>query len=155
MKTLEEYNANLPQDASKLSILKSYNNQDGEFSEIDQYPGQLGEVGALLKLFKYKFIVGGPNAQRPVMFVDGDESFTKTGTEFTIGHETSLKRENNEEFFKKFNVFTCTIFKLFFHLFNLIFFLFPFKTSIHSFRFFRNSQFTFFINEFLQQFKIF
>jgi len=103
MKTLEEYNANLPQDASKLSILKSYNNQDGEFSEIDQYPGQLGEAGALLKLFKYKFIVGGPNAQRPAMFVDGDESFTKTGTEFTIGHETSLKRENNEEFFKKFN----------------------------------------------------
>ena len=35
---------------------------------------------ALLKLFKYKFIVGGNNANRPLMFVDGDESFTKTGT---------------------------------------------------------------------------
>ena len=103
MEVLEQYNSNLPENSQKLSILKSYNNQDGEFSEIDQYPGQLGEEGALLKLFKYKFIVGGPNAQRPVMFVDGDESFTKTGTEYTIGHETSLKRENHIEFAKKFN----------------------------------------------------
>ena len=103
LKILEEYNSRLPQNESKLSILKSYNNQDGEFSEIDQYPGQLGEDGALLKFFKYKFIIGGPQAQRPVMFVDGDESFTKTGTEFTIGNETSLKRENHPEFFKKFN----------------------------------------------------
>lgn len=103
LKTLEEYNSCLSNDAPKLSILKSYNNQDGEFSAIDQYPGQLGEAGALLKFFKYKFIVGGPNASRPVMFVDGDESFTKTGTEFTIGHETSLKRENHKEFYQKFN----------------------------------------------------
>jgi len=103
LRTLEEYNSRLSSDAPKLSILKSYNNQDGEFSAIDQYPGQLGEAGALLKFFKYKFIVGGANASRPVMFVDGDESFTKTGTEFTIGHETSLKRENHKEFYKKFN----------------------------------------------------
>ena len=103
MKVLEEYNCSLPNDAPKLSILKSYNNQDGEFSEIDQYPGQLGENGAILKLFKYKFIVGGYNASRPVMYVDGDESYTKTGTEYIIGNETSLKRENNKEFFKKFN----------------------------------------------------
>ncbi len=103
MQVLENYNNQYAQDGSKLSILKSYNNQDGEFSEIDQYPGQLGEAGALLKLFKYKFIVGGQNAQRPVMFVDGDESFTKTGTEKTIGNETSLKRENHKEFYKKFN----------------------------------------------------
>ena len=103
LKELEEYNSKLPENISKLSILKSYNNQDGEFAEIDQYPGQLGEDGALLKFFKYKFIVGGPNAQRPVMYVDGDESFTKTGTEFAIGNETSLKRENHNEFFKKFN----------------------------------------------------
>ena len=103
LKDLEDYNNSVSGEAPKLSILKSYNNQDGEFSEIDQYPGQLSEAGALLKLFKYKFIVGGPQAQRPVMFVDGDESFTKTGTEFTIGNETSLKRENNKEFFLKFN----------------------------------------------------
>ena len=37
------------------------------------------------------------------MFVDGDESFTKVGTEFIIGHETSMKRENNKEFYNKFN----------------------------------------------------
>ena len=103
LKVLEEYNNSLPFGAPKLSILKSYNNQDGEFSEIDQYPGQLGENGAILKLFKYKFIVGGNNASRPVMYVDGDESFTKTGTEHIIGNETSLKRENHPEFFKKFN----------------------------------------------------
>ena len=102
LKILEEYN-NQIYDGPKLSILKSYNNQDGEFSAIDQYPGQLGEAGALLKFFKYKFIVGGNNASRPVMFVDGDESFTKTGTERTIGEETSLIRENNKSFFKKFN----------------------------------------------------
>ncbi|MCR4881046.1 MAG: hypothetical protein K6A44_03745 [bacterium] len=103
LEVLEKYNSSLPEGAPKLSILKSYNNQDGEFSEIDQYPGQLGENGALLKFFKYKFIVGGRNASRPVMFVDGDESFTRTGTEYIIGNETSLKRENNKEFFKKFN----------------------------------------------------
>jgi len=102
LKTLEEYNNNNP-SASKLSILKSYNNQDGEFSAIDQYPGQLSEDGALLKFFKYKFIVGGEKASRPVMFVDGDESFTKVGTERTIGNETSLIRENNKAFYKKFN----------------------------------------------------
>ncbi len=86
-----------------LSVLKTYNNQDGEFRVIDQYPGQLGENGALFKWFKYKFLVGGKYAQRPVMYVDGDESFTKTGIEATIGAEISMQRENNEQFFKKFD----------------------------------------------------
>ena len=103
LKILEEYNRNLPQGAQKLSILKTYNNQDGEFLEIDQYPGQLGENGALFKWFKYRTIVSTPFASRPMLYVDGDESFTKEGTEFTIGNETSMKREDNEEFFKKFN----------------------------------------------------
>ncbi|MDD3436385.1 MAG: hypothetical protein PHC64_04440 [Candidatus Gastranaerophilales bacterium] len=86
-----------------LSILKTYNNQDGEFSVIDQYPGQLGKEGALFKWFKYKFLPGGKNAQRPVLYVDGDESFTKTGIERTIGAEVSMIREKNYEFFAKFD----------------------------------------------------
>ena len=86
-----------------LSILKTYNNQDGEFSCIDQYPGQLGEQGALFKWFKYKFLPGGKFAQRPVLYVDGDESFTKNGIEHAIGEEVSMPREENLDFFKKFN----------------------------------------------------
>lgn len=86
-----------------LSILKTYNNQDGEFSIIDRYPGQLGENGALFKWFKYKFLPGGKLAQRPVLYVDGDESFTKTGIEKTIGNEISMEREENQEFFAKFD----------------------------------------------------
>ena len=40
-------------------MLKTYNNQDGEFRCFDQYPGQLSETGALYKWFKYKFLPGG------------------------------------------------------------------------------------------------
>ena len=86
-----------------LSILKTYNNQDGEFRVIDQYPAQLGENGALYKWFKYKFLPGGKYAQRPMMYVDGDESFTQGGTEYAIGEEVAMKRSDNEEFFKKFD----------------------------------------------------
>lgn len=86
-----------------LSILKTYNNQDGEFRVIDRYPGQLGEKGALFKWFKYKFLPGGKHAQRPILYVDGDESFTKTGIEKTIGNEIPMKRGKNYEFFSKFD----------------------------------------------------
>lgn len=86
-----------------LSILKTYNNQDGEFSVINQYPALLGFNGALFKWFKYKFLPGGKYAQRPVLYVDGDESFTKTGVEKTICNEISLKREFDLNFFKKFD----------------------------------------------------
>lgn len=89
--------------SNPLSILKAYNNQDGEFREIDQYPGQLGESGALFKWFKYKFLVGGKFAQRSCLFVDGDESFTKTGIERIIGKEVSMERNENWDFFEKFN----------------------------------------------------
>ena len=99
---LEQYN-NDSKAKTPLSILKIYNNQDGEFRDIDQYPGQLGEDGALFKWFKYKFLPGGKNAQRPVMFIDGDESFTKTGIEGVIGAEVSMPREKNYKFFNKFN----------------------------------------------------
>ena len=99
---LEHYNTEA-KCKTPLSILKTYNNQDGEFRSIDQYPGQLGEAGALFKWFKYKFLPGGKNAQRPVMFIDGDESFTKTGIESVIGAEVSMPREKNYGFFNKFN----------------------------------------------------
>ena len=83
--------------------LKTYNNQDGEFHCIDQYPAQLGEQGALYKWFKYKFLPGGKYAQRPVMYVDGDESFTQGGIEYTIGEEVAMKRSDNENFYLKFD----------------------------------------------------
>jgi hypothetical protein len=103
LKELEEYNKTLPVGHTRLSILKTYNNQDGEFRAIDQYPGQLGQDGALFKFFKFKFMPMGEYAQRPVLFVDGDESFTKTGTEYVIGNEISMKREKNYAFYSKFD----------------------------------------------------
>lgn len=99
---LANYNVNYKR-GEKLSILKTYNNQDGEFRCIDQYPGQLSETGALYKWFKYKFLPGGKFAQRPMLYVDGDESFTKRGIEMVIGDEISMPRENHYEFYKKFN----------------------------------------------------
>ncbi len=86
-----------------LSILKTYNNQDGEFREINQYPGQLSEEGALFKWFKIKFIPGGKFASRPTLFVDGDESFTRVGIERVISKEISMIRNNEWDFFEKFN----------------------------------------------------
>lgn len=102
-KDLEEYNSELSEGCSSLSILKSYNNQDGEFRAIDQYPGQLSAEGALFKWFKFKFLPGGNKAKRPVMYIDGDESFTKTGIEKVIGAEVAMKRAKNNEFFRKFD----------------------------------------------------
>ena len=86
-----------------LSILKGYNNQDGEFRDINQYPGQLGFQGALFKWFKFKFIPGGKFAQRPTLLIDGDESFTKTGIERIISKETSMVRNFDWDFYEKFN----------------------------------------------------
>ncbi|MBR2430893.1 hypothetical protein IKB17_05480 [bacterium] len=89
--------------STPLSILKTYNNQDGEFKEINRFPAQLGKDGALFKWFKYKFLSGGKFAQRPVMYVDGDESFTNGGIEAVIGNEISMKRNNDYDFFAKFD----------------------------------------------------
>ena len=88
---------------STLSILKTYNNQDGEFEAIDRYPGQLGAEGALFKWFKYKMLPGGKNAERPVLYIDGDESFTQRGIERVIGKEVSMVRERDDEFYSKFD----------------------------------------------------
>ena len=89
--------------SNPLSILKGYNNQDGEFRDINQYPGQLGFQGALFKWFKLKFIPGGKFAARPTLFIDGDESFTKTGIERIISKETSMVRNYDWSFYEKFN----------------------------------------------------
>ena len=99
---LSNYNSSAKK-VTPLSILKSYNNQDGEFEAIDRYPAQLGKEGALFKWFKYKFLPGGAMAQRPVMYIDGDESFTNGGIEAVIGSEVSMKREKDYEFFAKFD----------------------------------------------------
>jgi hypothetical protein len=100
--TLTNYNVDYKEGA-RLSILKAYNNQDGEFREIDQYPGQLTADGALFKWAKYKLIPGGKFAQRPMLYIDGDESFTKRGIEKVIGEEISMEREKNYEFYEKFD----------------------------------------------------
>ncbi len=99
---LTNYNVKFKK-GNMLSILKTYNNQDGEFHCIDQYPAQLGENGALYKWAKYKLLPGGKYAQRPVMYVDGDESFTCGGVEYTIGEEVAMKRADNEDFYRKFD----------------------------------------------------
>lgn len=100
--TLTNYNVDF-KEGKRLSILKAYNNQDGEFRDIDQYPGQLSADGALFKWAKYKLLPGGKFAQRPMLYIDGDESFTKRGIEKVIGEEISMERENNLEFFEKFD----------------------------------------------------
>ena len=99
---LTNYNTKFKK-GNMLSILKTYNNQDGEFHCIDQYPGQLGENGALYKWAKYKLLPGGKFAQRPMMYVDGDESFTCGGVEYTIGEEVAMKRSTNENFYTRFD----------------------------------------------------
>lgn len=99
---LKAYNLKFNNQTS-LSILKTYNNQDGEFREIDQYPAQMGPEGALFKWFKLKFLPSAHSAERPVMYIDGDESFTAIGVEKVIGTEISLTRNNDKSFFTKFD----------------------------------------------------
>ena len=99
---LYSYNTKFKQGCM-LSILKTYNNQDGEFNVIDQYPAQLGEAGALYKWAKYKLLPGGKNAQRPMLYADGDESFTNGGLEYTIGEEVAMKRNTDNDFYSKFD----------------------------------------------------
>lgn len=99
---LTNYNVS-KKNKNYLSILKTYNNQDGEFRCIDQYPGQLGDEGAIFKWFKYKFLPGGKFAQRAVLYVDGDESFTKRGIERVIGEEVAMERAQDYLFYNKFD----------------------------------------------------
>ncbi len=100
--TLTNYNVDL-KDKNYLSFLKTYNNQDGEFEAIDRYPVQLGENGAIFKWFKYKFLPGGKFANRPSMYVDGDETFTAHEIERTVGNEVAMRRNKNYHFFNRFD----------------------------------------------------
>lgn len=99
---LTNYNVGL-KSKNYVSVLKTYNNQDGEFPVFDRYPTQLGENGAIFKWFKYKFLSGGKFANRPVLYVDGDESFTQKEVEKTVGNEISMKRNKNYHFFNRFD----------------------------------------------------
>lgn len=99
---LQDYNSSIYK-SSLLSVLKTYNNQDGEFRTVNRYLGLMDKDEALFKWFKFKFLPGGKLAQRPVMYVDGDESFSKDGIELTIQEEVSLMRSNDEEFYNKFD----------------------------------------------------
>ena len=99
---LQDYNSTVTQN-SLLSVLKTYNNQDGEFRTVNRYLGLMDEEEALFKWFKFRFLPGGKMAQRPIMYVDGDESFSKDGIETTIQEEGSLLRNNDDEFYNKFD----------------------------------------------------
>ena len=99
---LQDYNSTVIKN-SLLSIIKTYNNQDGEFRTVNRYLGLMDKEEALFKWFKFKFLPGGKLAKRPVMYVDGDESFSKDGIEATIQEEVSLIREHDEDFYHKFD----------------------------------------------------
>lgn len=99
---LQDYNSSVFK-SSLLSVLKTYNNQDGEFRTVNRYLGLMDEDEALFKWFKFKFLPAGKLASRPTMYVDGDESFSKDGIEATIQEEVSLIRNNDEAFFNKFD----------------------------------------------------
>ncbi|MDD3150681.1 MAG: hypothetical protein PHV68_07580, partial [Candidatus Gastranaerophilales bacterium] len=49
-----------------------------------------------------RFLTAGNFAQRPFLYIDGDESFTKKGIEEVIGAEKSMKRNSNDDFYQKF-----------------------------------------------------
>ena len=80
-----------------------YNNQDGEYRYINKFPAALGKKGALFKWFILKFIPDFPDAQRPTMYIDGDESFSIGGIERTINNEVFMKRNTDYDFFAKFD----------------------------------------------------
>ena len=99
---LQDYNSTILKN-DLLSIIKTYNNQDGDFRTINRFLGLMDKDEALFKWFKFKFITGGKLANRPCMYVDGDESFSKDGIEATILEEVSLIRENDEDFYNRFD----------------------------------------------------
>ena len=97
---LQDYNS---LTEGSLSILKTYNNQDGAFRTVNRFIGLADKEEALFKWFKLKFLPAGKLAQRPILYCDGDESFSKDGIEMTIKEEVSLIRANDEDFYSKFD----------------------------------------------------
>lgn len=101
-RVLQDYNRNIYNEPF-LSILKTYNNQDGAFRTVNRCIGLCDQDEAIFKWFKFKFLPSGKFAQRPILYCDGDESFTTEGIETTIQEETSLIRYDDEDFYNKFN----------------------------------------------------
>lgn len=99
---LQDYNSTVTKN-SLLSVLKTYNNQDGDFRTVNRYLGSMDRDEAMFKWFKFRFLPAGKLAQRPIMYVDGDESFSKDGIEATIQEEVSLIRNDDEAFYNKFD----------------------------------------------------
>ena len=99
---LQDYN-NSVFKSSLLSILKTYNNHDGDFRTVNRYLGLMDRDEAMFKWFKFKFLPAGKLGNRPCMYVDGDESFSKDGIEATIQDEVSLIRNDDEAFYAKFD----------------------------------------------------
>lgn len=99
---LQNYNSSIFKN-DFLSVIKTYNNQDGDFRTVNRFLGLMDKDEALFKWFKFKFITGGKFANRPCMYVDGDESFSKDGIEATILEEVSLLRDDDDDFYNKFD----------------------------------------------------
>ncbi len=99
---LQNYNNSMLK-SPLLSVIKTYNNQDGYFRTANRFIGLADKEEALFKWFKIKFLPGGKLAQRPCMYVDGDESFSKDGIEATIENEVSLIRADDEDFYNRFD----------------------------------------------------
>ncbi|MBQ9688512.1 hypothetical protein IJV79_02620 [bacterium] len=86
-----------------ITVAKIYNDRFGESGYVHNYPSLLGEKGAIFKWFCLKLLPCGKNAKLPVVYLDGDESFTQEGFIKTIFEYVKLERGKNEEFYKKFN----------------------------------------------------
>lgn len=86
---------------NNLSAVKIYNDI---FCELDNTnPSQLGEKGALFKWFCLNFLPTGKNSNMPILYMDGDESFTEQGFAKTIYENNKLDRYKNEDFYKNFD----------------------------------------------------
>ena len=87
--------------SKNISAVKIYNDRFFETENIN--PSQLGYDGALFKWFCLNFLPSGKNAKTPIVYLDGDESYTQTGFAKTLYEHAILERNNDENFYKKFN----------------------------------------------------
>ncbi|MBR1754739.1 hypothetical protein IJ732_07885 [bacterium] len=88
---------------NNIDSVKIYNDKFGANSFLTTSPAQSGREGALFKWFCLHFLPTGRNAKLPILYLDGDESFTKQDFAKTIFENEHLCRNNDEEFYKKFN----------------------------------------------------
>jgi len=85
-----------------LSFVQIYNNKFGEVSYINKYPAQLGREGALFKWFCMHFLPAGKNVKLPIVYLDGDEFFTKKGFAKTLYEHSKLNKNSDISFYKNF-----------------------------------------------------